>query len=98
MRPGTPKRRKPIARRSSKASRRARKRVRFKAEVLADRELCEAQVVIECGRLATDLHEVLPRSRGGDNLDPGNVLPVCRLCHAWIGDHPDWARDLGLLR
>ncbi len=30
-------------------------------------------------------------------LDESWWLPVCRSCHNWIGDHANWARELGLL-
>ena len=30
---------------------------------------------------SVDVHEVLPRGRGGDELDPTITLAVCRTCH-----------------
>lgn len=28
-----------------------------------------------------DMHDILPRSLGGDKLDPDNNLPICHDCH-----------------
>jgi hypothetical protein len=50
-----------------------------------------------CGREATDVHEILPRGRGGSIKEPTNLLRVCRLCHEWIHEHPADAGVLGLL-
>lgn len=45
-----------------------------------------------------DMHEKLTRARGGDVLDPDNILLVCRTCHDWITGHELEARALGLVR
>lgn len=44
-----------------------------------------------------DVHEVLPRSRGGDPLDPDACIAVCREAHGWLHEHPIEAKALGLL-
>jgi hypothetical protein len=55
-----------------------------------------------CRDWADDLHEPLPRARGGSITDPGNAVPLCRGHHDMITFRPEselgWAYDLGLLR
>jgi hypothetical protein len=46
---------------------------------------------------ATDLHEPLCRSRGGDPSDPAQCWPLCRQCHDEIHDHPEQATRDGWL-
>lgn len=42
---------------------------------------------VRCGRVATDLHHLLPRGRGGkDTVE--NLRPACRRCHDWLHRHP----------
>lgn len=60
---------------------------------------CEAGPLIQSpcwGPL--DVHEVKPRGRGGSITDPDNCLLVCRRHHDWIGEHPQSALELGLLK
>jgi len=57
---------------------------------------CEARVVDICTGRAVDMHEVLPRSAGGDPTGETNILNVCRPCHSWITDYPNLAASLGL--
>ncbi len=45
-----------------------------------------------------DLHEILPRGRGGRADDPDNVVIICRKHHIWVGDNPLEAKRLGLLK
>lgn len=52
----------------------------------------------ECHRPADDLHELLPRGRGGSITDPENVVPLARECHQEIQLGPDWAYASGLLK
>ena len=43
-----------------------------------------------CGRFnACDVHHLLPRSLGGGN-DIENLCAVCRKCHDWAHDSPDY--------
>jgi hypothetical protein len=51
-----------------------------------------------CGGEATEVHEILRRSAGGDILDDANCLATCALCHRWTHETPKTARNLGLLR
>lgn len=65
-----------------------RQRRRVVAALLADQPVCE-----RCQQAyATDVHELLPRGRGGSILDRDNLVVLCRGCHDRITDHtaPDW--------
>jgi hypothetical protein len=47
-----------------------------------------------CGRYCEcDMHHVRTKSRGGKKL-----VPLCRYCHIWVGDHPKAATKLGLYK
>lgn len=80
----------------------APERTRVVRRVLERDVLCRARVSTECTamlpREAVDVHEILPRSRGGDYLDPAECIGVCRFCHDWLHAHPKAARALGLIR
>lgn len=65
---------------------------------LRDRTCRAASVVPEvaCGG-PLDCHEVIPRSAwAAGYLEVTNGLSVCRVHHAWIGDHPAEAKVRGL--
>jgi len=47
---------------------------------------------------ATDKHERIMRSMGGNPTDPENCLAVCNGCHRWLHDNPTDATKLGLLK
>lgn len=49
-----------------------------------------------CGLRCVDVHEIKTRGRGGSIVNRPNLLPTCRPCHNWIGDHPKEAQELGL--
>lgn len=49
------------------------------------------------GWAAGDVHEVLPRSRGGDAYDPDAAILLCRSCHVWAHGHPRLARQAGII-
>jgi 5-methylcytosine-specific restriction endonuclease McrA len=51
-----------------------------------------------CGRLADDLHEILPRARGGSITDEANTVPLCRADNEELTLEPAWGYELGLLR
>lgn len=59
---------------------------------------CQADCCDDCAYLGSDAHELLPRSQGGDPLNPDGCIWVCRPCHDWIHDHPAEAYALGLLK
>lgn len=48
-------------------------------------------------RRSVDVHELLPRGRGGSITDPQNCVAVCRWCHDWIGRCPAVAEAQGWL-
>lgn len=50
-----------------------------------------------CLGRATELHEVVKRSRGGSTTDPDNVRSVCHRCHMWTESEPALATALGFL-
>jgi len=55
--------------------------------------VCKAKLP-GCLGIATDIHH-----KKGHNiyfLDISTWLPVCRLCHKWIEEHPKEAKELGL--
>jgi hypothetical protein len=71
--------------------------------LLEDRPWCEACLVYSNNdysqlaiQKATDLHEIVNRSGGGDILDESIIVVVCPTCHARIGEDPKEAERLGL--
>ncbi|MEM8873640.1 MAG: HNH endonuclease signature motif containing protein [Planctomycetota bacterium] len=69
------------------AERLIRKAVRVR--VLArDKGRCQLRVVGVCTSHAVDVHEVRPRGRGGDYLDPDNCVAACRACHDHVHNNP----------
>lgn len=50
------------------------------------------------GFAANDVHEPLPRSRGGDPLDPAQCVLVCRRCHESIHQNPAHAKAAELTK
>lgn len=106
---GKPKKRKRMKQRSAKRQREQEVRVDVLMSLLLERgNACEARVPAEtdrngvethrCKGVATDGHELLPRSGGGDPTDPENIKLVCRPCHSYIHEHPIWSLENGLLR
>lgn len=63
------------------------------AALLAEHPWCQARLA-GCSGRATDGHELLRRSQGGDPTRPDKAL--CRPCHAWVTEHPMQAVTLGL--
>lgn len=73
-------------------------RAKVVAFVRARDRTCQAVEKLdhECGR-RLDVHEIVPRSAWAlGYLEPDNCVLVCSVAHAWIDDHPDEARTLGL--
>lgn len=48
-----------------------------------------------CG-MGWHVHHVKRRSQGGTN-DLWNLVLLCGIAHAYVHDHPAWARSIGLL-
>jgi hypothetical protein len=51
-----------------------------------------------CGHPADDLHEILPRGRGGSITDEENTIPLCRQHNEELTLEPAWGYELGLLK
>ena len=103
MKPSTKlKRRTPIRQRSVKHAAMMVVRAEFVRAVLEARPNCEAKL-LGCTRLSQDVHEVIARGRGGAAL-PGEkadaqgqrFVAICRVCHAFVTDHPAKAEAMGL--
>lgn len=75
---------------------RTRSTIRKQLESLRG-QLCQAHTP-ECQHWYSDMHEIVPRGRGGSATDPDNILLVCRGCHRWIHDHPVEAKERGLTK
>jgi hypothetical protein len=103
MKRGGPiKRRTPLKPYSKKRKATQTARRELVKRILAERPYCQAGPRIRdpkhrCQSYSTDCHEPLTRARGGDILDPNNILAVCRACHDWIHRNPAEATRLDLL-
>ena len=74
------------------------KRKSVREEVLnRDDNRCQAMIIGLCTRHATDVHEIVPRGRGGSPYDPNNCLSLCRSCHRYITEEPAWATAHGFM-
>ena len=51
-----------------------------------------------CKRVGVDVHELIPRARGGSILLQPNLVVLCRSCHTWVTGNPALAGREGLLR
>lgn len=69
-------------------------RKRLRNRLLEERPWCEARIK-GCTRVATDLHEIMTRARGGSITDENNILCLCRNCHAFITVEPAWSEANG---
>jgi hypothetical protein len=49
----------------------------------------------DCGRAATEVHELRSRARGGSILDEANCVTLCHDHHQWITEHPKAATEQG---
>lgn len=63
------------------------------AAILAAFPVCQKCMA----RQSVDVHELLPRGRGGSITDPQNCVALCRHCHDQIGRNPAVAEALGWL-
>lgn len=66
----------------------------FVERILRERVICEFP---RCLSGSEHVHEKLLRSRGGDILDPLNVVAVCAKHHRYIHNYPKEATELGLM-
>ena len=87
----------------------AASRARFRKAVLAKNWGYCARCTLEWGtefrdlareggviKRATDAHHHLPLGRGGKD-EPENGIPLCRMCHDWLGRNPVFAEAEGWL-
>jgi len=88
------KRQKAIPKFSKKMVEELKKYVPLKRKFLKEHPICECGRN-ECKRPATDIHH--KKGRIGTLLNDVRFwLPVARICHKWIEEHPKEATELGL--
>lgn len=84
-----------LRRRSAKTARLYREqRVPLVRELLGDGVPCERCL----SAVATDVHEIKSRARGGPITDRENLAALCRPCHSWVTEHPADAHAEGWLK
>jgi 5-methylcytosine-specific restriction endonuclease McrA len=84
--------------RSAKTGRAYVARRALVARLLTERPHCEIRWDARCTVRATEVDEVLLRSRGGSILDEDNCQTTCRPCHRAKTEHPAEAQRRGLTR
>lgn len=86
-------------RRTELAHEQLARRVAVSQAFARDGHRCQAATRVPSVTCAGGLdgHEPLTRARGGNPLDPDQILTVCRAHHEWIHAHPSDATTLGLL-
>lgn len=56
---------------------------------------CQANIQGICQRATSDVHHI--EGRVGDlYLDKTKWAALCRMCHVYITEHPDFAREIGM--
>ena len=73
-------------------------RIPLVKEMLAEDETGTPALCARCGRVATEVDEIVGRGRGGSFTDKTNCQPFCHICHRWKTDHPSQATAEGWLR
>ena len=63
-------------------------RVPLVKEMLAEDETGMPALCVRCGRVATEVDEIVGRGRGGSFVDKANCQKFCHECHQWKTDHP----------
>lgn len=56
--------------------------------------VCEAKLK-DCTGTATEVHHIAGKSCKEQYLNEDNFLPVCRNCHKYIEEHPEFAKENG---
>lgn len=92
------KRRTPLRKVSTKQARIQRARRKIARDMERDGAVLCAVRWERCENLASDLHELLPRGRGGDATLSENIIPVCRKCHDMLHLHVERAESEGWLK
>jgi 5-methylcytosine-specific restriction endonuclease McrA len=80
------------------SARRRQLQAKRRACCKAVRERAKCLCVAGCGRRGWQVHELLPRARGGSITDPDNCVLLCAPCHRWVHENPHDAASVGLLR
>jgi len=76
---------------SKKQAERLKEYRKLRDEYMKVHETCETR---DCSSPATEVHH--SAGRIGDLLtDTNYFLAVCRRCHRYIEEHPQWAKDNG---
>ena len=55
-------------------------------------------IITSCGKLADDVHEIVPQGRGGSAISEKNCIGLCRGHHGFVTSRPAWAREKGYTR
>lgn len=94
-----PMKRTPLNRQSDKAKTNIPARAAcIRAVVKRSGNLCEAMIEeAGCTKWRDDVHEKLPRSAVGSTINPDNCLAVCRNCHNFIHNNPEFSYSRGFL-
>ena len=88
-------RRTPLKRRSRKTARLYREvRVPLVRMLIEEHPTCQRCSMAR----SNDVHELIPRGRGGSILDLENLVAICRTCHDFVHGHPIQATNEGWLR
>lgn len=66
----------------------------LRVEYVKTHRVCEA---IDCKKPAGEIHHMRGRS-GKQLLVVDDFMAVCRECHRYIEEHPDWAKAKGYSR
>ena len=79
------------------------KRLYKDAAVVYARVAEEQQVCRKCGTAGDygnplEIHHLLPKSSGREQLEPTNLVRLCRVHHQWAHNNPVAAREQGWLR
>lgn len=87
-----------IPRVSTKRAKKDAEYGKLRERYLTENSLCKVNVR-GCMHFATDVHH----TRNGSDRDvyyliQSTWLPVCRVCHSWVHEHPKKAREMGWLK
>lgn len=75
-----------------------KERIPLVRKILAEDETGTPALCVRCGKVATEVDEIVGRGRGGSFVDETNVQKFCHECHSWKTDHPRLATLEGWTR
>ena len=95
---GIPGSREPIPARGRRGKRLYRDAKAVYARVVEEETVCR-----KCGTAGEygnplEIHHLLPKSSGREQLEPTNLVRLCRVHHQWAHNNPIEAREQGWLR